>query len=41
MPDSTLSFVAEDIGADTTEYTRDCVVYLIAFGTGDPEAGRS
>lgn len=33
-----LSFVAENVGADTTEYTRRCVVYLIAFGTGDPEA---
>lgn len=33
-----LSFVAEDVGADTTEYTPECVVYLIAFGTGDPEA---
>jgi hypothetical protein len=33
-----LSFVAEDVGADTTEYTTECVVYLIAFGTGDPEA---
>src|SRR5436190_1714610 len=32
-----LSFVAVDVGADTTEYTRECVVYLIAFGTGDPE----
>jgi hypothetical protein len=39
MADSTLSFVAEDVGADTTEYTRECVVYLIAFGTGNPEAG--
>ena len=34
-----LSFVAENVAADTTEYTRECVVYLIAFGTGDPEAG--
>lgn len=39
MANSTLSFVAEDVGADTTEYTPECVVYLIAFGTGDPEAG--
>jgi hypothetical protein len=39
MADSTLSFVAEHVGADTTEYTRECVVYLIAFGKGDPETG--
>jgi len=39
MADSTLSFVAEKVGANTTEYTPECVVYLIAFGTGDPEAG--
>jgi hypothetical protein len=39
MADSTLSFVAEDVVADTTEYTSECVVYLLAFGTGDPEAG--
>jgi hypothetical protein len=38
MPDSTLSFLAEDVGADTTEYTPECVVYLIAFGEGDPAA---
>jgi hypothetical protein len=34
-----LSFFAEQVGTDTTEYTPECVVYLIAFGTGDPEAG--
>jgi hypothetical protein len=34
-----LSFAAEDVRSDTTEYTRECVVYLIAFGTGNPEAG--
>jgi hypothetical protein len=39
MADSTLTFFAEDVGADTAEYTPGCVVYLIAFGTGDPEAG--
>ena len=39
MTDSSLSFVAENVSADTTDYTRDCVVYRIAFGTGDPEAG--
>ena len=39
MADPILSFVAQDIGADTTEYTPECVVYLIAFGTGDPETG--
>ena len=39
MAESTLSFVAENVVADTTEYTPECVVYLIAFGTGDPEAG--
>jgi hypothetical protein len=39
MVDSTLAFVAEDVEADTTEYTRECVVYLIAFGAGDAEAG--
>ena len=39
MADSTLSFVAENVGADTTEYSPECVVYLIAFGTGNPEAG--
>ena len=38
MADSSLSFVAENVAADTTEYTQECVVYLIAFGTGDPEA---
>jgi hypothetical protein len=38
MAESTLSFVAEDVVADTTEYTPECVVYTIAFGTGDPEA---
>jgi hypothetical protein len=37
MANSTLSFVAEDVGAETTEYTPKCVVYLIGFGTGDPE----
>jgi hypothetical protein len=39
MAEPLLSFVAEHVGTDTTEYTRECVVYLIAFGTGDPEAG--
>lgn len=39
MAKSSLSYVAENVGADRTEYTRECVVYLIAFGTGDPEAG--
>jgi len=39
MAGSILSFVAEDVGADTTEYTPECVVYLIAFGKCDPEAG--
>lgn len=39
MADSSLSFVADNVRADTTEYTPECVVYLIAFGTGDPEAG--
>jgi hypothetical protein len=38
MAEPLLSFVAEHVGTDTTEYTRECVVYLIAFGTGDPEA---
>ncbi len=35
-----LSFVAKDVAADTIEYTPECVVYLIAFGAGDPEAVR-
>jgi len=39
MAQPLLSFVAEHVGTDTTEYTRECVVYLIAFGTADPEAG--
>ena len=39
MAGSSLSFVADKVGADTTEYTPECVVYLIAFATGDPEAG--
>ena len=39
MREPELSFVAEHVGTDTTEYTPECVVYLIAFGTGDPEAG--
>jgi hypothetical protein len=39
MADSTLSFVAEEVGGDTTEYTSTCVVYLIGFQTGDPGAG--
>src|SRR5262249_21676502 len=39
MADSTLSFVAENVAADTAEYTPECIVYVIAFGTGDPEAG--
>ena len=39
MPDSSLTFFAESVAADTTEYTHDCVVSLIAFGTGDPETG--
>ena len=38
MAEPFLSFLAEHVGTDTTEYTRECVVYLIAFGTGDPEA---
>jgi hypothetical protein len=38
MTGSSLSFVAENVAADTTAYTSECVVYLIAFGTGDPEA---
>lgn len=33
-----LTFVADEVAADTTEYTPECVVYLVAFGTGDPEA---
>lgn len=37
MPKPLLSFAAEDVGTDTTEYTPDCVVYLLAFGKGDPE----
>jgi hypothetical protein len=37
MAEPLLSFVAEDVGADTTEFTPECVVYLIAFGAGDPE----
>ena len=39
MAEPTLSFFAEQVGTDTTEYTPECVVYLVAFGTGDPEAG--
>jgi hypothetical protein len=39
MPQRTLRFFAEQVGTDTTEYTPDFVVHLIAFGTGDPEAG--
>ena len=38
MAQPILSFVAEDVGTDVTEYTEECVVYLIGFGTGDPEA---
>jgi hypothetical protein len=38
MIEPLLTFVAEDVEANTTEYTQECVVYLIAFGTGDPEA---
>lgn len=34
-----LSFVADNVAAESTEYTPNCVVYLIAFGIGDPEAG--
>ena len=39
MTQPLLSFFADNVGADTTEYTAECVVYLIAFGTGDPESG--
>ena len=39
MSEPLLSFVAEHVGTETTEYTEECVVYLIGFGTGDPEAG--
>jgi hypothetical protein len=39
MRQPVLSFFAEHVGTDTTEYAPECVVYLIAFGTGDPEAG--
>jgi hypothetical protein len=34
-----LSFAAEDVGAETVEFTPDSVVHMIAFGVGDPEAG--
>ena len=37
MVDPLLEFVAEHVGTDTTEYTQQCVVYMIAFGKGDPE----
>ena len=37
MTQPILSFVAKNVGTDVTKYTRD-VVYLIAFGAGDPEA---
>jgi len=39
MAEPVLSFFAEHVGADTTEYTPACVVYLIGFATGDPEDG--
>src|SRR3954467_3540102 len=39
MAEALLSFFAEHVATDTTEHTPKCVVYLIAFGTGDPEAG--
>ena len=32
-----LSFAAEDVAAETVEYTPDFVVHMIAFATGDPE----
>src|SRR5262245_64525053 len=33
-----LSFTAENVAAETVKYTPECVVHLIAFGIGDPEA---
>jgi hypothetical protein len=39
MSTATLSFVAENVAADITEHTPEFVVYLIAFGAGDPEDG--
>lgn len=38
MATPSLTFVADDVETDTTEYTPECVVHLIAFGNGDPEA---
>jgi hypothetical protein len=32
-----LSFAADQVGTDTTEYTPTCIVSLIAFGIGNPE----
>ena len=39
MAEPILSFFAEQVRSDTTQYTPTSVVYLIAFGTGDPEDG--
>jgi hypothetical protein len=32
-----LSFFAEKVAVETTEYTPEYIVYMIAVGTGDPE----
>jgi hypothetical protein len=39
MADSTLEFVAEKVGTDVAEGGPGSAVYVIAFGTGDPESG--
>jgi hypothetical protein len=39
MAEPVLSFFAEHVGTDTTAHTPEFVVYLIAFGRGDPQAG--
>lgn len=32
-----LEFRADEVAAETEEFTPECVVYMIAFGTGNPE----
>jgi hypothetical protein len=34
-----LCFAASEVDTDATEYTPGDIVYTVAFGNGDPEAG--